>query len=492
MNDSNSVDIKFVNPPLTLEERYGDLASAGSNLPSIGLLMLASVVRKSGFATDVIDAPSLNLSLSQTVDRIFEAPPMVLGITAVTPSVIKAAELARMIKERDGSIVTVLGGPHLTAVPEETMKRFPEFDIGVIGEGESTIVELLTKIKDLNNGKRLISKEQWGEWSLELEKISGLILRKNGSFKFTNKRELIKDLNTLPFPAWDLLPDFPDLYKPAAFKYKKLPATYVLTSRGCPHKCIFCDTSVFSRQYRSFSSEYMMEMIKHLYNKYGIREISFEDDTFLIFKKRLVEICESIIRENLDISWTCNGRVHGVDKEILKLMKRAGCWQISYGIESGDQGILDFAEKHIKLEQVERAISLTSEAGILSKGFFILGFPLDNDETIGRTISFAKRLKLNDVTVCMMTPFPGSKIYEIGKKYGTINTDWQDMNLLETVFIPDGLTKEKLENYNRKFLREFYLRPRIIWSYSKRAIANPKTLIPLFRAFTGFIKKIIG
>ncbi len=491
MNNGKPVDVIFVNPPLTLEERYGDLSAAGSNLPSMGLLLLAAVVRKMGLTTKIIDAPSLNLGYSETMERIFESPPLFLGITAVTTSVYKAAKLAGMVKERDSRIITIIGGPHLTAVPEETMRRFPEFDIGVIGEGEATVTELFDKFKGLVTDGVLISRGKWDELSKELEGIRGLILRENGSFRVTDKRDTIKDLDSLPLPAWDLLPGFPGNYKPAAFKYRKLPATYVLTSRGCPHKCIFCDTSVFSRQFRYFSAEYMIEMIMLLYNQYGIREISFEDDTFLTFKKRLVRICESLIREKLDISWSCNGRVHGVDRDILSLMKRAGCWQISYGIESGDQGILDFADKHIKLEQVERAIALTSEAGILSKGFFILGFPFDSDETIERTIGFAKRLKLNDISVSMMTPFPGSQMYEIGQKHGTINTDWQSMNLLETVFIPDGLTKEKLEYYNRKFLKEFYLRPRIMLNYMERVMTNPKSLVPLSRAFAGFIKKVV-
>ena len=488
--NSNSVDVIFVNPPQTLEERYGDLSAAGSNFPSMGLLLLAAVAKKIGLTARIIDAPSLNLNYSQVLDSIFEFPPLFLGITAVTPSLYKAGKLAKMVKERDSSIITMIGGPHLTTVPAETMQLFPDFDIGVIGEGEATVTELFTKIKELNKGKRPSAEELFKDCSPELKKINGLIFRDNGSFKITDKREPIKDLDSLPFPAWDLLPGFPDAYRPAAFKYKKLPSTYVLTSRGCPHKCIFCDTSVFSRQFRHFSAEYMIEMIRILYHKYGIREISFEDDTFLIFKKRLISICEALMREKLDISWSCNGRVHGADKELLRLMKKAGCWQISYGIESGDQEVLNFAEKHIKLEQVEQAVSMTAEANILSKGFFIIGFPLDTDETIQRTIKFAQKLKLDDVSVSMMTPFPGSKMYEIGQKYGTINTDWQSMNLMEPVFVPHGLTKEKLEYYNKKFLKEFYFRPRIILSYSKRVLTNPKLIFPLSKAFAGFLKKV--
>ena len=153
---------------------------------------------------------------------------------------------------------------------------------------------------------------------------------------------MIKNLDDLPFPAWDLLDNFPRGYKPAAFKCKRLPATYIISARGCPHLCIFCDTSVFSRQYRAFSAEYIIEMINFLQLNFGIKEIIFEDDTFVIFKKRLILLCETLIKKKINISWSCNGRADAVKPDILRLMKKAGCWQISYGIESGDPEILAF------------------------------------------------------------------------------------------------------------------------------------------------------
>ncbi len=464
----------LINPPHSLEERYGKLAGAGSNLPSMGLLSLAAVLRKNGFPVMVIDATAENIDYAECMERIFSFGAEFVGLTSVTPSIYKAGKLAEKIKVRDNKIKVAVGGPHMTAVPEETMRRFPHFDVGVVGEGEETVVELVQALKSGTN----------------LESVPGLVFPKNGGFHFNEPRKPIKELDSLPFPTWDLLPGFPDKYRPAAFKCMKLPATYMLTSRGCPHRCIFCDTSVFSRQYRSFSASYIIEMIEILYRDYGIREISFEDDTFIIFKKRLVELCETLIRKKMDLVWTCNGRVNSVKPDILKLMKRAGCWQIAYGIESGNQEILEFAKKQTKLEQVAQAVRWTNEAKIYSRGFFILGFPKETEETLQKSIDFAKSLPLDDVSVFQMMPFPGSEMYDIGQKFGTLGKDWEKMNLLDVVFVPHGLTKEKLDEYHNKFLSSFYLRPRIFLSYLKRLLSAPDNFSGMVQGFIAFLRKM--
>ena len=260
--------IVLVNPPATLEERYGTLSGAGSNLPSIGLLILGAVVRRSGHRVKIVEAASSSLSYEESLRRILEFQPDIIGITSVTSSIYKAAKLARMIKRKKPEIKIVVGGPHITAVPEETMSRFPEIDIAVIGEGEDTFNDLICNIE--NNSP--------------LKDLPGILFRENDRLVKTDARALIKNLDDLPFPAWDLIDNFPWSYKAAAFKCKSQPATYIISSRGCPHLCIFCDTSVFSRQYRAFSAEYMIEMIKHLKTNFGIKEIIFEDDTFVIFK----------------------------------------------------------------------------------------------------------------------------------------------------------------------------------------------------------------
>ncbi|MEK6590371.1 MAG: radical SAM protein, partial [Nitrospinota bacterium] len=385
-----------------------------------------------------------------------------------------AAKLAKKIKERNKDIKVIIGGPHLTAVPKETMELFSNLDFAVVGEGEETIVELLNSLT--NKGT--------------IEGVGSVVYRQNGNIHVTDRRKLIDNLDMLPFPAWDILTDFPQGYHPVAIRCRRYPAAHLLTSRGCPHKCIFCDTSVFTHKYRAFSSEYILEMIKILYQKYGIREILFEDDVFVIFKKRLIEICEGLLKENLKISWSCLGRANAVKPDVLKLMKRAGCWQIGFGIESGDQKILDFAHKMITLKQMEQAVRWTKEAGMETKGFFILGFPLETEESIMNTINFSKRIMLDDISVNLMTPFPGSEIYNIADKYGKFDRDWSKMNMLQSVFIPDGLSENKLNYYNKKMLKEFYLRPRIIKNYAFRMVENPRNAGNFLKGLSAFLKTI--
>ena len=441
-------------------------------MPSYGLLLLAAVVRQSRHQTGIIEAASLGLTFRQALRAILKHSPDFVGFTATTASIFHAAKLATMVKQKNKGIGTIVGGPHITAAPEETMRRFPSFDIAVLGEGEEVIVELLDgleKEKDLSN-------------------IAGLLIRRGKKLIDTGLREPIRELDRLPIPAWDLLPGFPRRYRPAPFRFKQLPAAMLLSSRGCPNQCIFCDRSVFGSFCRSHSPEYVFNLIKNLHDRYGIKEILFEDDTFFIFKERVKKLCQLLIKENLGITWSCAGRVNMVDWQLLKLMKKAGCWHISYGIESGDEEILKSTKKGITLNQVKKAVDLTEKARVSSKGFFILGHPNETKATMEKSIEFAKSLSLSDASFFKMTPFPGSELYQIAKKYGKFNDDWRKMNLLTTVFVPKGLTKKKLDDYQKKAFREFYLRPRIIFSYLRRIIANPRIGWVLIKSGFGFIK----
>jgi len=467
-------NIVFVDPPISLARRYGKLAGAANTMPSFGLLSLAATTRLNGFNSHIVEASSLGLDYQATIEDIFKHSPDYVGITATTLSIHNAAILARMIKERNDTVRTIIGGAHLTAIPEETMNLFPQFDIGVVGEGEETIVELL----------------QANENNRDLMKIEGLIIRNGNNLCITEERPFIRNLNKLPFPAWDLLPDFPQAYQPPAFRFQRLPAASIVVSRGCPMKCIFCDRSVFGDSCRWFSAMYVVEMMKILHQKYGIQEILIEDDTFVIPKARLVAICEELLREDLKLSWSCLARIDMIDPDVLGLMKRAGCWQIGYGIESGVQRILDFIKKEIKLEQVEAVLKWTKKAGIKAKGFFMIGHPLETLQSIEATINFARGVDLDDFSIFKFTPFPGSEIYKVANQYGKFDDDWEKMNLLETVFIPNGLTQEKLEKYSRSAWRKFYLRPKIILSYVKRILQNPKNFGRIFQGFVSFLKTV--
>lgn len=464
-----------MSPPLSLEARYGHLAGAGSSMPSLGLLMLAAVARDAGYTPFIIEAAAQNLSLAEVMARVRHLDPDLVGITATTLSIFNAHGVAQAVKELDSRIVTLVGGPHVSAVPVETLTRFSCFDVAVIGEGEETFVELLAAL----------------EQDRDLSAVAGLAFRGGDEVRLTGRRPPIKELDALPFPAWDLLPGFPHDYRPTPLRHLQLPAAPLVTSRGCPNNCTFCDRTIFGRSCRLFTADYVVRMIRDLVERHGVRELVFEDDTFTLNRQRVMAICEAVKQSGRRVTWTCLGRVDAVDEELLNAMHEAGCWQIAYGIESGDQDILDLVEKRIQLDRVSQALAWTRQSGMLTKGFFILGLPTETQATMERTIGFAKRAALDDISVFTLTPLPGSQLYEHAEEYGAFDNDWRKMNLLDTVFVPRDLTQEQLERATRRMLREFYLRPRIVVSYLRRVARNPSLLPALLTGFGAFLKSVL-
>jgi radical SAM superfamily enzyme YgiQ (UPF0313 family) len=422
----------------------------------------------------VVDASALALSEEELLQQVTAVRPDILCISSTTLAIGNANSCAVEAKRLMPALTVIIGGPHVTATPRETMARYPAFDIAVMGEGETTLVELFRALRDES----------------ALDVVAGLILRDGNNLHDTGRRPFISDLNTLPFPAWDLLEGFPHRYLPAPFKVRQLPATTLVTSRGCPNTCIFCDRSVFGSSCHAYSAEYVVRQMTELYHRYGIREFSFEDDTFITFKSRLQDICQRLIDLGLDISWTCLGRVNHVTADNLRLMKRAGCWQISFGIESGSQEILSLVNKRIKLDQVRQAVRLSRDAGIRTKGFFILGHPGETPETMRMTLDFALELPLDDISVCHMTPFPGTELHARAAEFGKFDPDWGTMNLLNIVFIPHGLTREDLMTAQKELIRRFYFRPRIIIDYGKRLVHNPAMARGLWNGFRSLILSI--
>ena len=463
--------IVFVHPPLTMEERYSAMAKAGTETAPLGLCNLAAVTRAAGYETKIIDASALGWDSNKTVEEILKFSPDFVGITAVTIAVYNAGQVAKKLKEKAGHIITILGGPHITCLPLQTMQEFSGFDVGVIGEGEITIQELLPAL-----GK----KE-------DLSSIKGIIFRKDGELITTQPRPLIDNLDLLPLPAWDALPELTQYYRPPVFSCKRLPATSLVTSRGCSGQCTFCDRRVFGNRLRGYSAKYLLAMIRQLMDDYGIKEIIFHDDNFVLFRKRLKEFCETLIKEKWDLTWSCNTRVDSVNQEVILLMARAGCWQIGYGIESGSQRILDVIKKRTTIEQIEKAVKWSRDAGIRTRGFFMLGHPTETKETMRETIDLAKRLPVTDFQITFFTPLPGTEVFQHVKEYGTLEKDWRKMNMWVPVFIPYGLTREDLVRYHRMAFKEFYFRPKIIFSYLK-LIKSPEHLKRIFSAAGTLLK----
>jgi len=467
------IDLLLINPPLTLEERYGSFAKMGSEAPPLGICVIAACVRKEGYNVKIVDAPAQGLNLSATVEEVKRMNPKSVGISSTTNSICNTYALARELKKTRADFTVIVGGCHITALPEETLEECESIDMGVIGEGEISMPEILRLEKE---GKK------------DLSEVKGIIYRVNGHTHRTPPRKYIENLDTLPFPAWDLLSDLPTRYKPSPHSYLKLPSTSLVTTRGCNGKCIYCVRALSEEGYRSHSADYTLGMIDFLIKKYNIKDILFYDDNFLLDKARINEICEQILKKKFKISWSCLARPEIIPEEMLTLMKRSGCWQIAYGIESGDQGILNTLKKGVKLERVEKVLETTVKAGIRTRGYFMIGCPGETKESIAHTIDFLKSARLKDFHATFFTPLPGTEIFNTAHKYGHYTKDWSRMSVWTPLFIPQGLTREKLISYHRKMYREFYFRPKVLLDYAYKLFLNPAAIPQSFIAGIDLLK----
>lgn len=467
--------VVLVSSPISLEERYGNFSGAGNTQSSFALVCLAAVARQEGTDVRIIDAAAENLSVEETLAEIMGYQPSVVGISSTTAGIAASGRLAKCIKATDDKIITVIGGCHVTALPEETLSEFDDFDVAVIGEGERTFTELLGGI------------EKDGSIPTTL---AGTAVRDNGHISINASRPLIPDLDSLPLPAWELLRGFPAAFRPSPARIRRFPCATVVLARGCPNRCQFCDRSVFGNKVRSYSPGYAIALFKDLVNNFGVREILIEDDTFIISRKWVKEFCERLIAEKIDITWSCLGRADRVTPEILSLMRRAGCWHISYGIESGDQRILDTMMKGEDLSRMNDAVRWSREAGFRTKGFFMVGFPGETTESLNLTKELALKLPLDDISVMQLTPFPGSALYKNAALQGAFEADWRKMNTLNTVFVPSGFIREDMERVRSEMLGAFYFRPVIIMRKLIDVISNPRLFWYLLKGFI-VLKKVI-
>jgi len=457
--------IVLINPPLSLSERYGEFARAGTQTPPVGLAQLAAAIRAHGHETAIIDCEAEGLDYSDTVQRVLKLNCGVIGITAVTISICNAATMASELKAANPDLCIIIGGPHVTGAPAETMTRFPAFDIGVVGEGEVTAAELLDTL--LAGG--------------DLTAVRGLIFRKpDGELHVTPPRPFIEDLDSLPQPAWDLLPPLATSYETPTFYLGKPPTSSLITSRGCCGKCVFCDRSLFGNVCRMHSPERVLESMRVLHETYGINDVIIHDDAFVLNRNRVFRFCQLLRESGLGMTWGCNARVDMVNPDLLAAMRSAGCWHVAYGIESGSQRILDVIGKGTTIEQIEKAVRWAHEAGIRTRGFFMIGHPTETEESIRQTIAFAKSIPIDDFQITFFTPLPGSEIHRTIRRYGEFNDDWQALSMWEPVFVPEALTRDSLVSWHRRAYREFYIRPRVILGYA-RIVRSPRHMLKLAR-----------
>jgi radical SAM superfamily enzyme YgiQ (UPF0313 family) len=442
--------VTLVNPPIDTVLAHGHVSPVTAylfyNSAPLGILYVAAALEAAGHTVAAIDAAAEKLDIRGTVRRIESTRPDVIGITSTTVVFETAKLLATACKGAMPRIPVVLGGYHVTLLPHEAMAH-AAFDYGVIHEGEHTMAELCMALAGVR----------------ALEDVQGIVLREpGGGLRFTPPRPRFKELDQLPFPARHLLP--PDLYQPIPIDEHASPKFAMITSRGCPHACAFCQKA--KSGYRSHSPEYIADEVEHLVRDFGARDIAFVDSLFCASKKRVQGIMDEFMRRDIPskVSWTCSSRVEVVDRELLQQMKDAGCWRTRFGIESGSDRVLDFISKGITKDKIRAAVTAAHEVGLRPKAFFILGHMPDTRETIEETIQFAKTIPLHDVTVQINTLLPKTPQMETwereGEKWGRlVNSSTDEKSFWEPTFVPWGLEPEELVAFHRRFYREFYFRP---------------------------------
>lgn len=425
--------------------------------PLLSLAVLAANITKFGHETKILDLNLYNVPSTILRKEINDFKPQYVGVTFVTPLFNEMVYIANEIKKYGPDTKIIGGGAHASSLPKETLTNSP-LDIVVIGEGDFTILDIV-------EGKNLAD-------------IPGIAYKYNGKIIINHPRKYIEDLDTLPFPAWQLY----DLrqYKTSKLMVRKNPAGWIETSRGCPFNCCYCNKSVFGKHFRVKTPERVVDEIDYML-KLGFKEIHIADDMFTTNVDRIKKICEEIIKRKLNFPWaTVTGiRVDRGDQEMYKLMARAGCYRVYYGIESGNQEILNNVGKKITLEQVKNAVRMAKKAGLETCGFFMLALPGETEKTMKDTINFACELNLDLAKVTITTPLPGTTLYNELEKEERIKTkDWSKYNLYlpaNRIYEHENLNWKIIEKYFNKFYRKFYWRPeyvlkRLIKSISQRAL----------------------
>jgi radical SAM superfamily enzyme YgiQ (UPF0313 family) len=331
-----------------------------------------------------------------------------------------------------------------------------------------------------------------------LRGVEGLIIREQENIIFTGYRKKLLDMDSLPFPAYEKLEGFPDTYLLPIFSYPKAPNTTIITSRGCPYTCSYCDRSVFRRTYRYNSPEYMVAYLLYLQQRFNIRHVNIYDDTFTLKRDRVMEFCDLKIRSGLGkMTFNCAARTEQLDADLLKMMKRAGCWMISIGIETGDPELLKRHRSYLPdsnmetpLENIRGMVHMIKRAGIRVKGLFMLGLPGETEVSIKKSMDYVLSLPLDEFNLTKLTPFPGAPMYCDIREHGSFTENWEEMNALNFVFVPAGFTKDRMEELHREFYRRYFSRAQTLLNYTRMIWKSPDSWrrfwmnLPTFLRFT--------
>ena len=411
------------------------------------LLMASSCacLKQGGHDVQFIDAVRDGLDYEQTTQCAAGCSPDVILIETVTPSINCDYRYITELKETTGAHV-IMTGTHVSCFGTECLEECGAIDVIIKNDYDTRIRQTAEALGDTE----------------KLLAVPGICFRADGEVHDTGGCCFDPDLDSLPFPDRETIP----FEKYGEAFYNRKPFTNMLTTRGCPNNCNYCITSniMEGAEWRTRSIPDVIEEIKELTGRYGVREINFDDGTFNISRNRVMEFCHELKRNSISILWICNARVTPVDREMLGEMRSAGCKMIRYGVESADEAVLEYMGKNITLDQVRQAFRLTKKAGILALGGFMFGFPVDTRETVEKTIAFMKELKPDMIQASIPMPYPGTRMYEQTKESGQlVFKEWEEFDMTHgPVVALKDIEREELKTILSRVYREFYLRPGFI------------------------------
>lgn len=435
-------------------------------IPPIGLGYLATSLRRAGFrGVEILDCVKEGWDYQDFQREVEKRRPDVVGFQTFSQDLPSLSKSLKIVKRIDPKAVTIAGGPHPSGLPRETLRDFRQLDFLFCGEAERGLPKLVGALQ---------AKKDFAQ-------IPGLGWRDAKGRVRVNSQIFIENLDSLSFPAWDLFPpqEYPDAPQGAIFR--NLPVAPLVATRGCPFSCTFCaGWTISGKRVRRRSVGNVLAEIELLYRDYDIREIHFLDDNFTLDRDYVEEFCQELLKKDFRISWCCpNGvRLDTLDKRILRLMKKAGCYYVSVGLESGSDRILRLMKKGTTVSKIRKMVRTVNETGMTINGFFILGYPGESKKEALETIQLARSLDLTRAAFYNFLPLPRSEAYENLLKSGEISKaeiDWTHIFQADVPYSPGTMTRKELKNLQRRAHLKFYLRPKILWRLL-REIRTPQQL----------------
>jgi len=452
-------------------EGMKDNSETAIRMAPIGILSIAAYLKQQGHVVAIHDCrgPVTSIGTADVLEHVRVFAPDIVGFTAVTSSFLNAYRLAWEIRREAQHITIVFGGVHVSALRGKILKDFPAIDCLITGEGEKALAELAAGFKT--------------------EAIQGLVWRSGMEIRDNGLRTDLCDLDSLPFPDYHLLEGFPARFEAALFNYPKAPSATIISSRGCPYQCSYCDRSVFRRSFRFNSAEYLYEHMAYLNREFGIRHVFFYDDLFTFNRERIEKFCNLLLQKPLGMTYNCAVRVGHIDDALLTMLKVTGCWMVSLGIESGAPEILARHKTKVDFSEMKTTVQRIQKAGIRAKGLFMMGLPGETEETVRMTTDFINGLELDDMNMTKFTPFPGSPIYQTIREEGTFEEKWELMNCLNFVFVPRGIrSKERLDDLYKQFIKQFYTGRNWTRKFIPLLFKSPDSARRLFKNLPTFLK----